>query len=266
MTQRKIKVPRKKVSNAQKILRAITKKDTRKRHRAVASSPAAGFNDDGQALSTKITRALFILLLFHIFAVIGIFIHSKMTKDAVAKRSQIEPVAAMKKQGALERIDREGSRISKDEAYAWINPGDTYQTIAKRLSVDVNELKKLNRNRSIKAGEAIKIPIRRRVNVVSPEIEAIKGETSAKVEQVTSGVHRIVDLKSRKKDKVEVAVVEKRKKAQANGRYILHDFKMGETFWALSRRYNVSVQSIQRMNPKINPNAIRVGTKIKIPQ
>ena len=265
MTQRKIKSPRKKVSNTEKVLRAITHKDSRKRHRAVASSPAAGFNDDGQALSSKITRALFILLLFHILAVVGIFIHSKITKSALAEQAAAEPVEAMKQKGALERIDEESSKISQNEAYAWINPGDTYQSIAKRLSVDVQELKKLNRNRSIKAGEAIKIPIRRRVNVVSPEIEAINSETSASVELVTSGVHRIVK-KTDNKEQVEVNVVKKKPSSQSNGSYIIHNFRMGETFWALSRKYNVSVSSIQRANPRINPTSIRVGTKIKIPR
>ncbi len=41
--------------------------------------------------------------------------------------------------------------------------------------------------------------------------------------------------------------------------------KPGDQLFAVSRRYNVKLTAIERANPGLNPNKIRVGQKIKIP-
>ncbi len=41
--------------------------------------------------------------------------------------------------------------------------------------------------------------------------------------------------------------------------------KPGDQLFAVSRRYNVKLSAIERANPGLNPNKIRVGQKIKIP-
>lgn len=44
-----------------------------------------------------------------------------------------------------------------------------------------------------------------------------------------------------------------------------HTIKSGETFYILANRYNVSVDSIIKANPGVNPNALQIGQVVCIP-
>ncbi len=53
---------------------------------------------------------------------------------------------------------------------------------------------------------------------------------------------------------------------QESGKYIFHSVKMGETFYFISRLYNVSVQEIVDLNSDIDFDDIPTGTIVKIPR
>ncbi|KAI7842460.1 hypothetical protein COHA_003816 [Chlorella ohadii] len=44
-----------------------------------------------------------------------------------------------------------------------------------------------------------------------------------------------------------------------------HEIKSGDTFWALSQRFQTEVAVIQRLNPGVNPNNLQIGQKVKVP-
>ena len=44
-----------------------------------------------------------------------------------------------------------------------------------------------------------------------------------------------------------------------------HTIRQGDTFWSLSRAWNVTVDAIQRANPNVNPGNLRVGQRINRP-
>ncbi|MFP3359179.1 LysM peptidoglycan-binding domain-containing protein, partial [Planococcus sp. SIMBA_143] len=44
-----------------------------------------------------------------------------------------------------------------------------------------------------------------------------------------------------------------------------YQLKQGDTFWNLSQQYKTSVQAIVEANPTMNPTALLVGARIKIP-
>lgn len=44
-----------------------------------------------------------------------------------------------------------------------------------------------------------------------------------------------------------------------------HTVRYGETLWQISRRYNISVNTILAVNPGINPYNLRIGQIICIP-
>ena len=48
--------------------------------------------------------------------------------------------------------------------------------------------------------------------------------------------------------------------------YILHKVEKGETFYSISRQYNISVKEIEEMNPDLDINDIPTGAVIKIPR
>lgn len=55
------------------------------------------------------------------------------------------------------------------------------------------------------------------------------------------------------------------KPAPAPSNVNVHTLKDGETFWSLSRKYNVTVKEIETANPKLKATALKVGTKVNIP-
>lgn len=49
-----------------------------------------------------------------------------------------------------------------------------------------------------------------------------------------------------------------------NGFY--HTIKAGDTFFNLSKQYNVSMDAIMRANPGVDPNRLQIGQKVCIPR
>ena len=46
----------------------------------------------------------------------------------------------------------------------------------------------------------------------------------------------------------------------------LYTIRAGDTLFALSQRFNVSVESIMRANPGVDPNRLQIGQRICIPR
>ncbi len=51
-----------------------------------------------------------------------------------------------------------------------------------------------------------------------------------------------------------------------NEKYILHKVQKGETYYSISKQYNITVQEIKNMNPNLDINDIAEDTIIKIPR
>lgn len=256
MKNRKITPRRQTKSKGEKVIHAITNRDRHKKKlRAVAASPAAGFNDMDKSLSSKIITGLFLILLLNIFAVAAIVIHGKYNNDniqGVKTRETQRPVAQGK--GSLDMIQSDMPKISKNQAYTWVEAGESYESIAMRLNCDPEELKRLNNNAPLKSGRTINTPTRK-IKVESHELNSIGGGTNVTVHS-DNGVTTIVDNQETQPEVKHVETVTTGK---------VHIFKKGETFWGLSQKYGVSVDAIQSANPTLKATAIRVGSKINIP-
>ncbi len=266
MNKRQISTRRRPAQKGGKILRAVTKKDRPKKHRAVAAAQhTTGFDEERSGLSSKIVGGLFVLLLFHLLAVGAIALHSKYYKgsvEAAEKEALGAPLIQSKdERTALDRLNEEVPKITKNEAYTLVHAGETYQAVADRKNVDVEELKKLNKNRALHAGLVVKIPTRE-VKVVSPAVEAVGQKQQPTVHKLDDDVHVISDGNATPTVQVSARAAQ----SEPSSAYKTHTFKSGETFWALSKKYNVSVDAIQKANPKVNPTKIRAGDKINIPQ
>lgn len=44
----------------------------------------------------------------------------------------------------------------------------------------------------------------------------------------------------------------------------IHTVAEGESIWSISRKYNISIDNLQKANPKINPDKIKIGQKINL--
>ena len=242
-----------------KVLRAMTRHDRVKKHRAVVAQRGAGFNDDGSGVSKKIFAGLFVLLILHLVAVGAIALHSKYYKGGELDVVEAEPIPHTKEeQSAVDRAKEEAPKISKNQAYTWVHAGETYKSIAARLEVDEQELRSLNNNRPLKAGLGIKKPVRK-VSMVSPAMQQVGNKPQNKVKVLNDNAHMIVQESKKPVKVISQKVVPKTPASKT------HTIKSGDTFWALSQKYGVSVADIQDANPKISPTRVKVGDKVLIP-
>ncbi len=113
-----------------------------------------------------------------------------------------------------------------------VRKGETLQIIADKYDVTINNLLEWNpqlkkRMNTIVVGEKLKI-------ITSKSISSEKGNVSTNVKA----------------------------KKQIKSKY--HTVQKGETLTEISRKYGISIDEIRSMNPKINPNKIKKGEKIKI--
>lgn len=44
----------------------------------------------------------------------------------------------------------------------------------------------------------------------------------------------------------------------------IHAVAEGESIWSISRKYNISIENLQKANPKLNPDKIKIGQKINL--
>lgn len=65
---------------------------------------------------------------------------------------------------------------------------------------------------------------------------------------------------------VDVPKVKSEKEDDDTSQYLIHSLKPGETLYALSRKYNVPVEEIEKANPDVNLRDLPVGIKIMIPK
>lgn len=43
-----------------------------------------------------------------------------------------------------------------------------------------------------------------------------------------------------------------------------HTIQKGDTFWSLSRKYNIPVATLEKLNPNVNPNKLSIGQRIRL--
>lgn len=116
-----------------------------------------------------------------------------------------------------------------------IKPGETLSQIADRYSVSMDNLKSINKlhtSHSIRAGQHLMIP------VASRKLSDYR----------LSAEQRRLSLQN----------------TQRNGTKISHTVQPGDTFWSLSRRYNVGTQEIAQWNGMASRDTLVAGQNLVI--
>lgn len=99
-----------------------------------------------------------------------------------------------------------------------------------------------------------------------------KAKESEEKKPKSKEAHKKEEKKSESKEKATTKTkVEKSEGSKASdvslskGETITHVVQAGETFFGIANRYNLKWQSLQKINPSVNPEGIKVGvTKLKV--
>ncbi len=116
-----------------------------------------------------------------------------------------------------------------------VEPKDTYYGLGRRYGAPVNSIMSANNKKSLKPGDTVKIPTNRQATAaaVAPPVAA---------------------------QPIKNAV------PQSEQQEVLTEYKVGksETLFAISRRFNTTVDDIKKMN-NLTSNAVKEGQLLKIP-
>jgi membrane-bound lytic murein transglycosylase D len=136
-----------------------------------------------------------------------------------------------------------------------VRAGDTLSSIARRYGVQVSDLRAANglRNSStIHPGDTLKVPGVAATASTEGEVAAARTDITAQLpERLPGGV-------------AALAVTPAKSKAKPSAPKV-HVVRSGDTLWAVSKRYGVSVPALAAANG-LGPNAeLSIGTRLEIP-
>lgn len=288
-------------ARAKKGLTLLYSKTRRKKHRVSAGATA----DLGSEVpNLGVARALFIILLLHVAAIVAIFLHNRMTDDAPI--AQQKPPSGKSTGGggggkAAAAVAAALPQVQEGEDYYFVGTGDTYERIAENRNVDVRALKALNMSANgeitpLSAGMILRIPpVSRTMAAAGPGPEAVvvpedprptpQGPISVVVTAPTDPV--MAEAPAMEEEEVPRAVVLEQPPAPRETAAVQvrprvsreaaaaaalpgqsgerYTVKSGDTVWSISNRFKVSRSKLLELNGISDPRKLRVGMTLVIP-
>lgn len=154
----------------------------------------------------------------------------------------------------------------KDYYMHHVKSGQTLWGISQVYQVSVEEIERLNPElkEGLKVGYVIGIPVRLNNESQAEQVESPKVIVSTpQVEKKDEPFPKSEALSEIDKDYVEI---ERSKEITKIGgkQYYLHYVKSGQTLYAISKAYQVTIEEIERLNPEVK-DGLKVGFVIGIP-
>ena len=248
----------------------------RKKQRVAASADLAS-----EVPNLGVARALFVILLLHVGAIAAIFIHNRVTDDEIVvsgSESQTE-ASAFPRQGVASVPAAKGG-----ENFYFVSTGDTYERIARLKSVDVQELRELNRSKGLDPGAILRIPANKIESLVemdpaapdAPEspAEVVKPLTAVVKPRVTTpngddGDSATVNVREDQpapvlavRDGDPPRAIPVREEDPTIATYAV---RRGDTVWRIAQRHDVSVEDLLKANGISDARKLQVNMKLRIP-
>ena len=285
-TPRTLQTKRTRPKSGFRMLHAATRMTKKRKQRA---STAAAPADLGEVPGVGVARALVVILLLHVAAIAGIYLHNSWSEGADIEAN----VPALQKNVGP-------ARIAGLQTYT-VNVGDNYEKIARKKGVDREALVRVNEDKVLQAGWIINIPNRRSEEISPsdamgdrdhsstvergyPPIERPVIQTSADQSYLGSLPGEMGEVEGVGPEPTNVPIFVKPRhlvvqdppvrepaihqpeptsRSVATGRR--HLVRDGETFWRIATNNGVSVDALKRANPKVNVTAMKIGTSLVIP-
>ncbi|MEN8784388.1 MAG: LysM peptidoglycan-binding domain-containing protein [Akkermansiaceae bacterium] len=272
-----------------RIMHAATRSTKKRKQRA---STTAAPEDLGEVPGVGVPLALVVILLLHVAAIAGIWIHDKWSESADLKATKV----ALKDDVPPQRD------ASLD--FHLVSSGDTAESISTNYGVSKDSLISANDGISqFEAGWKINIPARRNTSAVpavaiaggssvrddpprftpqsrpliqTRDDESIPGSRpgalvevgspEAEAERTNEPVY-IAPVEPVRVDSipVEPARVDPVRLAPVTSGSRQHVVKSGETLWRIAHNNKITVDQLKRANPNVNVNALKIGAKLFIP-
>ncbi len=177
---------------------------------------------------------------------------------------------------------------SNEFVYHTIEKGQTLYFLSRKYNISIDEIKKYNvgADQQLIIGSIIKIPITKKESTqvngdyiyhnVAPKetLYGISTKYTVPIQDIVksnpalqTGILEIGSTIRIPKDKI-VKPVEKELTQQKleDDNFIYHRIQAGETFYSLSKKYQISKEAIYNSNPDLNPDDLALGFLVRIPK
>jgi LysM repeat protein len=246
-----------------KRLSAVT---THRKQRVAAAASADMEADDS---SSKISRALTIVFLFHIVAIGLIFVHQKYLDGrtpAEPQTTKAEAAATVATAPAPRRGDL--PRLSSGDKPYIVRAGDNYARIAAAEAVDESDLRLINEHVDIGPGVILKIPPKRIVAMDPPEVAAIRnqapvGGDSGLVDAVPVDVRGAPRAQLIRPNITRAAQAASAPATASGKTYVVQN---GDSVWRIANRFKVNQDALMKANGLSDARKLRGGMSLVIPQ
>lgn len=267
---------------------------SRKRHRA-ATAAAADF--EGDVPNLGVARALVVILLIHVVAIAGIFVHSRWI-DSGSAETAIPQVAAVEAPVSAPKPppvagEENLPKVRSGDSIYTVGTGDSYANIATRFGVVEEDLRRANDNIPVRPGRYLRIPpktitavepveiteIRERpvsdqVVVeapVAPPVQAVGPAGNELPEMITTDAAKAADAvlvrpqtQTQTQTKTQTSQQVQASSAAVGGG-TSYKVKSGDTFWAIARKYGTTPEVLMKANNISNARHLKIGMSLKIP-
>ncbi len=129
-----------------------------------------------------------------------------------------------------------------------VKEGETMRVIAKKLKMKTKALKRLNPD--------VASEPKSNSFIVVPESNLLRFQNSDQfkaIEKKQDSINDIVKAEQIKKDSI----------AAVNAQFITHEIAKGDTFYSLTKRYNVPADTLFALNPRLK-NGLKLGDTIRV--
>lgn len=241
---------------------------TANRKQRVAASASADMEVDDS--SSKISRALTIVFLFHIVAIGLIFVHQKFLDGRTPAEPQAAKVGKVELAAAPAAAPRRADlpRLSSGEKPYIVRAGDNYARIAAAEAVDEGDLRLINNHVDIGPGLILKIPPKRIVAMDPPEVTALRNQSAAApdhglVDAVPVNVSGAPRAQLVRPNIAHGAQAASASAASSGKTYVVQN---GDSVWRIANRFKVNQDALMKANGLSDARKLRGGMSLVIPQ
>lgn len=129
-----------------------------KKHRASTAAVPTMPEVDGDVPNLGIARALVVILIIHVVAIAGIFAHSHWVETPNRDEAAKAAMAGLEPKKALRDAATPLPRVSEEAQTHLITAGDTWDGIAEKYGVSVEDLRHANANMDLSPQRRLTIP------------------------------------------------------------------------------------------------------------
>lgn len=138
--------------------RTLYAKTRTKKKKQRVSAAASGGDFAVEEPNLGVARALVVILILHVAAIVAIVVHSSRSDDRNVATREPAPDPATTSRATAQAQSASKPKIGANDQVEYVQQGDTYERFARRYGVDVQELRRANGNTPLLYGMPLIMP------------------------------------------------------------------------------------------------------------